>query len=90
MLVKILIFSTVTLFFRFKCRLFISRKTVVILNGRALEPAFFCRKSTHMSCHFSALLPRADFPSTCASVVLVNDSLHNHTRTRHTIEIAPK
>ena len=34
--------------------------------------------------------PRADFPSTCASVVLVSDSLHNNTRTRHTIEIAPK
>ena len=34
MLVESFILSTVTLFFRFKCRLFISRKTAAILNGR--------------------------------------------------------
>ena len=34
------IFLTVTLFFQFKYRLFTSRKMRVILNERALEPAF--------------------------------------------------
>ena len=55
MLVEILIFSTMALFFRFKWPLFISRKTAVILNGRALEPAFFPRRSSHMRSRFLAL-----------------------------------
>lgn len=37
-----------TLFFQFKCRLFISRETGVILNERAPEPAFFA--ACHSTC----------------------------------------
>ena len=48
MLVEILIFSTMTLFFLFKWPLFISRKTAVILHGRALEPLFF--SADHRTC----------------------------------------
>ena len=37
-----------TLFFQFKCRLFISGETGVILNERAPEPAFFA--ACHSTC----------------------------------------
>ena len=57
MLVEIFIFSAVTLFFRFKCRLFIPRKTAAILNGRCLLSlrSVFCRRSTQIRSRFSAV-----------------------------------
>ena len=73
------IFLTVTLFFQFKYRLFTSRKMRVILNERALEPAFLAAELCALvfqPCRLCVILvPRA--------LVFRAEKRKKHARTLH-------